>query len=73
MCVNSDKMFAYYQEIIDTPFNDSDEAVREYIKKYIEYLESEVERAKKAYDEEVKRANDKTQFMKEFIESLENL
>jgi len=73
MCVNSDKMFAYYQEIINTPFNDSDEAVQEYIKKYVEYLESEVERAKKAYDEEVKRANDKTQFMKEFIESLENL
>lgn len=73
MCVNSDKMFAYYQEIIDTPFNDSDEAVREYIVKYIEYLEDEVERAKKAYNEEVERAKEKTQFMKEFIESLENL
>lgn len=73
MCVNSDKMFAYYQEIIDTPFNDSDEAVQEYITKYIEYLESDVERAKKSYDEEVERANEKTQFMKEFIESLENL
>ncbi len=73
MCVNSDKMFAYYQKIIDTPFNDSNEAVREYITKYIEYLESEVESAKSAYEEEVKRANDKTKFMKEFIESLENL
>lgn len=73
MCVNSDKMFAYYQEIIDTPFNDSDEAVREYIAKYIEYLESDVERVKKSYNEEVERANEKTQFMKEFIESLENL
>lgn len=73
MCVNSDKMFAYYQKIIDTPFNDSDEAVREYITKYIEYLESEVESAKRAYEEEVERANDKTKFMREFIESLENL
>lgn len=73
MCVNSDKMFAYYQEIIDTPFDDSDEVVREYIAKYIEYLESEVKSAKIAFDEEVERAKEKTQFMKEFIESIENL
>lgn len=73
MCINSDYDFKYYQEIIDTPFDDSDEAIKKYMAEYIKYLETNVELAKEAYDKEVRDSKEKTQFMKDFIESLENL
>lgn len=73
MCVENEDTFAYYQNIIDTPADYSDKAVQRYIDEYIDSLERDVEYAKERYEEDIKRTNEKNQFMKEFIESLSDL
>lgn len=73
MCINTDSAFDYYQKIIETPFDDSDQAVQQYIQKQIEFCEDDVSRAQEAWDEEIKRTNQKNEFMQLFLESLKNL
>lgn len=70
MCVNSNRLIQYYQDIINTPFDSSDEAAMKYMEDYLELLEKDVERAQRSYYEEVLRAKEKTKFMKDFIDSL---
>lgn len=69
MCINTDSAFDYYQKIIETPFDDSDQAVQQYIQKQIEFCEDDVSRAQEAWDEEIKRTNQKNEFMQLFLES----
>lgn len=57
----------------ETPFDDSDQAVQQYIQKQIEFCEDDVSRAQEAWDEEIKRTNQKNEFMQLFLESLKNL
>ena len=73
MCVNTDDMFASCNKIINEQLDDSDAAVHKYLNEHTKYLEDEVARAKKNYDEEIECAKRKTQFMKVFYESLENM
>lgn len=73
MCINPKESFEYYKNLIDTPFDDSDEAVRSHIFEMIELLMKDMTRYKKYYDEEVISASNKTRFMKEFIDSLEEI
>lgn len=73
MCINPESMFEYYQKIIDEPFNDSNEAVQKYMEEFIGYLEQDVSRAKEALEREIENAKGKTIFMKEFIDSLDNI
>ncbi|MDY4494940.1 MAG: hypothetical protein SPE24_08700 [Erysipelotrichaceae bacterium] len=73
MCINPESMFEYYQKIIDEPFIDSNEAVQKYMEEFIGYLEQDVARAKEALEREIENAKGKTVFMKEFIDSLDNI
>lgn len=73
MCIYQEDDFTFYQEIIDRPFDDSDEAVCRYINAYVGDLKDRAKCAKLAYDEEIKRANEKTQFMQQFVNSLKNI
>lgn len=73
MCINPESMFEYYQKIIDEPFDDSNEAVQKYMEEFIGYLEQDVARAKEALERETENARGKTVFMKEFIDSLDNI
>lgn len=74
MCVKQNNdMFEYYQKILNVPFDDSDEAVRTYMQENIASCEDSARRAKERYEEEIQRANEKTEFMQSFISSLENL
>lgn len=73
MCVNKESMFMYYDKIIAEQFDDSDAAICEYIIEYIEGLQSDVARTKRDYEADVERAEQRTSFMKAFVESLENM
>ena len=74
ICVKQNNdMFEYYQKILNVPFDDSDEAVRTYMQENIASCEDSARRAKERYEEEIQRANEKTEFMQSFISSLENL
>lgn len=73
MSINTEDMFAYYQKIIDTPFDDSNKAVLKYIEESASFLKDEVESAQKRYEKSVASANEKTQFMEEFMKSLDTL
>lgn len=68
--MNTEDQFDYYQKIIDKPFDDSDEAVREYMVRYLADLQNAAERSKRNYEKAMARANEKTEFMKVFLESL---
>ena len=68
--MNTEDHFDYYQKIIDKPFDDSDEAVREYMVRYLADLQNAAERSKRNYEKAIARANEKTEFMKVFLESL---
>ena len=60
MCAKSNsELSACYEEIINTPFDDSDDAVSCYIKERIDYLEDSVNRLKKEYEKDVEIANKK--------------
>lgn len=68
--MNTEDQFDYYQKIIDEPFDDSDEAVREYMVRHLADLQNAAERSKRNYEKAIARANEKTEFMKVFLESL---
>lgn len=68
--MNTEDQFDYYQKIIDKPFDDSDEAVREYMVGHLADLQNAAERSKRDYEKAMARANEKTEFMKVFLESL---
>lgn len=68
--MNTEDHFNYYQKIIDEPFDDSDEAVREYMVRHLADLQNAAERSKRNYEKAIARANEKTEFMEVFLESL---
>lgn len=74
MCVNQNKdMFEYYQKILNVPFDDSDVAVRAYMRENIASCKDAVRWARENYEKEIQRASEKTQFMQSFLSSLEDL
>ena len=60
-------------KILNVPFDDSDEAVRTYMQDSITSCEDAARRAKERYEEEIQRANKKTEFMQSFLSSLDSL
>lgn len=72
-CVYSYSMFECYRKVISEPFCDDDNAVITYSAEHTKWLEQDAARAKDAYEKEVERAKQKTQFMKVFVESLESM
>lgn len=62
-----------YQQIINTPFDDSDEAAIKYIQKLINVRKNNMERAKKQYEDEIRRIERRKQFVNDFVESLKQI
>lgn len=71
MCVTKQKCIDEYLEKSKEKFDDSDEAVRNYIDEIITYHQEEVERSYKYWQEELERTRNKNEWMAKFLESLE--
>lgn len=63
----------YYREKLNKDLDISDEAVYSYIKDINEFYENAVVKAYKYWQEELKRIADKNMWMKQFLDSLENI
>lgn len=73
MCVTDDKYLDEYRKRANAVLDDSDEAVAAYIQEQIAFCEESAQRAKAAWEEEQNRAKEKSDFMSQFISSLENM
>ena len=65
--------YKYLEKDINKELDISDDAVWKYIKDINEFYEKDVERAYQRWQEELKRVADKNKWMKQFLESLENI
>lgn len=61
------------QQIINTPFDNSDEAAIKYIQKLINVRKNNMERVKKQYEDEIRRIERRKQFVNDFVESLKQI
>lgn len=71
-CVYPYNMIELYRDKATDLFFDDDDSVLAYFEEHKKWLEQDVARAKDAYEKEVERARQRTQFMKLFVESLES-
>lgn len=62
-----------YIELSKQSLDDSNKAVEKYRAEYIDDCQKEVNRAYKSYKDELKRVADKNEFMRKFLDSLENI
>lgn len=72
MSMTKQKYIDEYIELSNQVLDDSKEAVEKYRIEYIADCQRDVDRAYEAYQEELKRVADKNEFMKKFLESLED-
>ena len=63
----------YCEEELNKELDISDDAVWKYINDINEFYEKDTERAYQRWQEELKRAADKNKWMKQFLDSLENI
>lgn len=63
----------YYNKELSKDLDVSDEAVYSYMNDINEFYEDDVARAYKRWQEELKRTADKNMWMKQFLDSLENM
>lgn len=73
MCIYSPMMLDAYRDDITSELDESDDAVRKYMDELISFSVDDVARAKERYEEEIKRVENRNQFMKLFVDSLEDL
>ena len=65
--------YKYYEEELNKELDISDDAVWKYINDINEFYEKDTERAYQRWQEELKRVADKNKWMKQFLDSLENI
>lgn len=70
---DSQRYIDEYLEWENKKFDGSKKAVDEYIREKLRSCNWNIDYHSKSWDEEVRRATDKTKFMKEFVLSLENM
>lgn len=70
--MNTDK-YKYCEEELNKELDISDDAVWKYINDINEFYEKNTERAYQRWQEELKRISDKNMWMKQFLDSLENI
>lgn len=63
----------YYNKELNKELDISDEAVYAYMNDINEFYENDVARAYKRWQEELKRTADKSMWMKQFLDSLDNI
>lgn len=70
MCIDSQEWIDRYREYAKELLDDSDNAVTEYIHEQTEFRRQSVKRAKESWEEEIKRTEDKNEWMRQFLNSL---
>lgn len=71
MCVTKQEYIDEYLEKSKEEFDDSDEAVQNYINDIVDYYQRDAERSYKSWQEELERTRSKNEWMTKFLESLE--
>lgn len=71
MCVTKQEYIDEYLEKSKEEFDDSDEAVQNYIKDIVDYYQRNIEMSYKSWQEELERTRRKNEWMTKFLESLE--
>ena len=71
MCVTKQEYIDEYLEKSKEEFDDSDEAVQNYINDIVDYYQRDIERSYKSWQEELERTRSKNEWMTKFLESLE--
>lgn len=66
-------IYKWYEEYINKELDTSDEAIRKYIDDLKDQEDREVNRAYEKYQAELKRVEEKNLWMKQFLDSLENM
>lgn len=70
ICVTPQRHIDEYLEKSKENFDDSDKATYEYISDIISMCQKDVDRAYESYQEELKRTEEKNEWMKQFLESF---
>ena len=70
MCVTKQEYINKYLEKSKEEFDDSDEAVQNYIHNIVDYYQRDAERSYKSWKEELERTRSKNEWMTKFLESL---
>ena len=70
MCVTKQEYIDEYLEKSKEEFDDSDEAVQNYINDIIDYYQRDIERSYKSWQEELERTRSKNEWMTKFLESI---
>lgn len=71
MSMTKQKYIDEYLEKSKEEFDDSDEAVQNYINDIVDYYQRNIERSYKSWQEELERTRSKNEWMTKFLESLE--
>lgn len=71
MCVTKQEYIDEYLEKSKEEFDDSDEAVQNYINDIVDYYQRDAERSYKSWKEELERTRSKNEWMTKFLDSLE--
>lgn len=66
-------IYKWYEEYINKELDTSDDAIRKYIDDLKDQEDREVNRAYEKYQAELKRVEEKNLWMKQFLDSLENM
>lgn len=69
--MNSEDTIKYYEEEADKRFDDNDKAVAEYLNRKRKMTEGNVVRSYQKWQENIKAAEEKNLWMKQFLDSLE--
>ena len=70
MSMTKQKYIDEYLEKSKEEFDDSDEAVQNYINDIVDYYQRDIERSYKSWQEELERTRSKNEWMTKFLESL---
>ena len=66
-------LYKWYEEDINKELDTSDDAIRKYIDDLKDRKDRQVNRAYEKYQAELKRVEEKNLWMKQFLDSLENM
>mgnify|MGYP006907983849 CR=1 FL=1 len=66
-------LYKYYDDVLNRELDVSDSAVRIHLTELKEDADENVKRTYKSWHKELKRTSDKNQWMRQFLDSLENL
>lgn len=72
MSLNTD-LYEWYEKDINKELDTSDDTIKKYINILRDNADEKLKRAYKKYQEELKKVEEKNLWMKQFLDSLENI